>query len=172
MPTDRAPERLRAGRDGRGLPWTCSSWARFPVSLDGPKGSPFGTRCLRATALYRCLVARRSTESVHGGAAFGRYVDGLDPQPAYLALPPTGWRRVGREVSLPAPHGSGRAEFPHPALRVTGSLLEAAMVARCVAAEARSAPAAETCVPTSGVRVASGGGATCATHGGPYSEST
>jgi len=31
------------------------------------------------------------------------------------------------------------------------------MVARCVAAEARSAPAAETCVPTSGVRVASGG---------------
>ena len=31
--------------------------ARFPVSLDGPKGSPFGTRCLRATALYRCLLA-------------------------------------------------------------------------------------------------------------------
>ena len=31
--------------------------ARFPVSMDGPKGSPFGTRCLRATALYRCLLA-------------------------------------------------------------------------------------------------------------------
>jgi len=81
------------------------SWARFPVSLDGPKGSPFGTRCLRATALYRCLVARRSTESVHGGAAFGRYVDGLDPQPAYLALPPTGWpKRVPfRDASVRRP---------------------------------------------------------------------
>ena len=35
--------------------------ARFPVSLDGPKGSPFGTRCLRATALYRCLLAYLNT---------------------------------------------------------------------------------------------------------------
>jgi hypothetical protein len=34
--------------------------ARFPVSLDGPKGSPFGTRRLRATALYRCLLAART----------------------------------------------------------------------------------------------------------------
>jgi hypothetical protein len=39
-------------------------------------------------------------------------------------------RRVGREVSLPTPHRSGRAEFPHPAPRVTGSLLGAAMIAR------------------------------------------
>ncbi|MGH7057564.1 MAG: DUF6444 domain-containing protein [Acetobacteraceae bacterium] len=30
--------------------------------------------------------------------------------------------RVGGEVALPAPHRSGRADFPHPVLHVTGSL--------------------------------------------------
>jgi len=31
--------------------------------------------------------------------------------------------RVARDVAAPGPHGSGRADFPHPALRVTDSLL-------------------------------------------------
>jgi len=45
------------GGTGQRSPLRAAKLARFPVSLDGPKGSPFGTRCLRATALYRCLVA-------------------------------------------------------------------------------------------------------------------
>ena len=31
-------------------------------------------------------------------------------------------RRVDRGVASPAPHRSGRADFPHPALRIRGSL--------------------------------------------------
>jgi hypothetical protein len=38
------------------------------------------------------------------------------------ALALTGDPRVGGGIAPPAPHGSGRAELPHPALRDTGSL--------------------------------------------------
>ena len=36
--------------------------------------------------------------------------------------------RVGGAVARPTPHGAGRAELPHPALRSTGSLREAVRV--------------------------------------------
>src|SRR5260221_11138403 len=46
--------------------------------------------------------------------------------------------RVGRRVAPPASHGSGRADFPHPALQVTGLL-----IVRCVGAAPHRSPSGE-----------------------------
>jgi hypothetical protein len=70
--------------------------------------------------------------------------------------------RPGRFPS-PAPHRSGRAELPHPALRVMGSLHVEGRAAGCAGAGAGSAPAAAASSAKASRRVASGGSATCAT---------
>ena len=71
---------------------------------------------------------------------------------------PPGTRKSGRPARSPqpAPHGSGRARLRHPALRITGSLLERGTVARCAASEAGIASSARACVPNSLARVAIG----------------
>src|SRR5882724_2965245 len=105
--------------------------------------------------------SRAPTICAHGGC------DRYERRSTVSARRYLSFARVAAEaVALPRPHGSGRAEFPHPALRDTDSL-RGGIRPQDVPAGVDCAPAVASCGPTSCMPAASGDRATCARRARP-----